>query len=80
MGIVNILKAVDPEVVVVGGRIVQSWDMIYPDLMNAVTERAFHARERTFTIVPTSLKVRPWLIGAATLAIREIFKDYQITV
>ena len=80
MGIVNILKAVDPEVVIVGGHIIQSWDAIYPELMSAVTERAFHGTRRHITIVPTTLKVAPPLIGAATLAIKEIFRDFRITV
>jgi len=31
LGISNIIKSVDPKAVVIGGRITQMWDVIYPE-------------------------------------------------
>ncbi len=78
MGIANIVKAVDPQAIVIGGKISQAWEYIYPEIMNTVkTNDLFHL-SRTLEILPSSLKIRPRLLGAATLAIREMFSDYQI--
>ena len=63
-----------------GGRIVQAWDIIHPEIMKVVGERAFLGGRRNITIVPTSLSVRPRLLGAATLPIKEIFSGLRITL
>ncbi len=77
-GIANIVKAVDPQAVVIGGKISQAWDLIYPEIMNSVKANDLFHLSRTLEILPSSLKIRPRLLGAATLAIREMFSDYQI--
>lgn len=78
LGIANIVKAVDPQAVVIGGKISQAWNFIYPEIVKTVkTNDLFHL-SRTLEILPSSLKIRPRLLGAATLAIREMFLDYQI--
>lgn len=46
--------------------------------MKVVTQRAYFGREKDIKILPTSLKTLPRLIGAATLAIEEIFDGYKI--
>ncbi len=79
LGISNILKAVDPEAVVIGGHIVKAWDIIFPEIQNIVKEHIFFDIKREVKILPTSLKIRPRLLGAATLALKEIFSDYRIT-
>ncbi len=79
LGIANIVKAIDPMAIVIGGRITQAWDIIYPDLIKVVNQRAYFGRKNKINILPTSLKIRPRLLGAATLAIQEIFDGYKIT-
>ncbi len=79
LGIANIIKAIDPHVIIIGGRITQVWDLIYPDLIKVVKQRAYFGRNNNIKILPTSLKIRPRLLGAATLAIKEIFDGYRIT-
>ncbi len=79
LGIANIIKAIDPHVIIIGGRITQVWDLIYPDLIKVVKQRAYFGRKNNIKILPTSLKIRPRLLGAATLAIKEIFDGYRIT-
>jgi len=78
LGISTIVKAVDPQAVVIGGKITQAWDLVYPEIIRTIAEHDLFHLKRTVEILPSSLKIRPRLIGAATLAIREIFSDYQI--
>ncbi len=80
LGISNILKALDPQAVIVGGRVTQVWDILYPEIARVVNRRAFLDKSNDVRILPTSLTVRPELLGAATLAIKEFFNDYKITI
>jgi predicted NBD/HSP70 family sugar kinase len=80
MGIADIIKAVDPEAIIIGGRITNAWDIVYPEIMQTLSIRAFFGKNRKIRILPTSLMaVRPRLLGAATLAVKEIFSDFKIT-
>jgi predicted NBD/HSP70 family sugar kinase len=79
MGIADIIKAVDPEAIIIGGRITSAWEIVYPEIMQTLSIRAFFGKKRNIRILPTSLAVRPRLLGAATLAIKEIFSDFKIT-
>ena len=80
LGISNILKAIDPQAFILGGRIVQAWDIIYPEINRVVKERAFYGEKKNILILPTSLEVKPRLLGAATYAIKKIFDDYKIMI
>lgn len=75
LGIVNIIKAIDPHAIIVGGRIIQAWDIIYPEIAHVVKSRTFFGKKKNILILPSSLSVRPRLIGAATVAIKEIFDE-----
>jgi predicted NBD/HSP70 family sugar kinase len=80
MGMADIIKAVDPEVIIVGGRITNAWEIVYPEIMQTLSMRAFFGKKRNIRIAPTSLTtVRPRLLGAATLMVKEIFTDFKIT-
>jgi predicted NBD/HSP70 family sugar kinase len=78
LGISNIIKSVDPEAVVIGGRITQMWDLIFPEIMRAVEQHSLFDYKREIKILRSSLPVRPRLLGAATMALREFFSDYKI--
>jgi predicted NBD/HSP70 family sugar kinase len=78
LGVSNIIKSVDPEAVVLGGRITQVWDLIYPEIMRAVEQHSLVDYKREIKILRTSLSVRPRLLGAATTALKEFFNDYKI--
>jgi predicted NBD/HSP70 family sugar kinase len=80
LGIATIVKAFDPHAIIIGGRITQAWNIIYPQILKEVEKRAFYSRNKNIIIIPTSLRVSPRLLGAATLAIKEIFDDYKITI
>ncbi|MFQ5864542.1 MAG: ROK family protein [bacterium] len=84
IGISNIIKAVDPDVVIMGGLITNAWNIIHPVIMSEIENRVFKSivfsnTKKKVQIVSTSLKERSSLIGAFTLAIREIFSGYKIT-
>lgn len=78
LGIANIIKAVDPEALVIGGAIRKGWDLIFPAIMDVVNTRAFFGRQRNTAILPSSLRSSPPILGAAALAIRKIFTDYRV--
>lgn len=79
IGISNIIKSIDPHAIIIGGKIVRVWDLIYPEIIDIVQKRAFFGNSKNINILPTSLKIRPRLLGAATMAIKTIFDDYKIT-
>jgi predicted NBD/HSP70 family sugar kinase len=79
LGIANIVKAIDPQAIIIGGKITQAWDIIYPEIETIVTQRAYFGRKRATKILPASVKVTPRLLGAATLAIEELFDGFKIT-
>ena len=79
MGIADIIKAVDPEAIIVGGHIVDAWEIVYPEIMRTLSNRAFFGKNRSIRILPSSLGMRPRLLGAATMALKETFSDYRIT-
>ena len=80
LGIANIIKAVDPEAIVVGGAVTRSWNLIYPEIMDTVTKGTFFGKQRSTTILPSSLRASAPLLGAAALAIRQIFTHFRVAV
>lgn len=73
LGIANIIKAVDPDTIVVGGQITRAWDMVYPAIVGGVRKAGFYGRLDHTTIVPTTLGEHPSLMGAAAISYRKFF-------
>jgi predicted NBD/HSP70 family sugar kinase len=48
LGMANIIKALDPEAIVIGGRIIGAWEIIYPEIMQTLSKRAFFGKKKTF--------------------------------
>ncbi len=80
LGIANIIKAVDPATVIIGGRITQAWDIVYPEIMAVLTMRAFFGKNGHTSILPTSLSAKSPLLGAAALSIKNFFANYRVTL
>ena len=59
LGIANIIKIIDPHVIIVGGRIIQAWDLIYPEINEVIRKRAFYGKRRVISILPSSLPIQP---------------------
>ncbi|MCU7494078.1 MAG: ROK family transcriptional regulator [Ignavibacteria bacterium] len=79
LGIANIIRSIDPKAVILSGNITLAWDIIYPEIIKVLKERAFSGRERDIQIMFSSLSENSRLLGAATLVIKEIFDYYRIT-
>lgn len=79
VGISNIIRAIDPHVIIIGGQVTQAWDLIYPEVMAVVKQRAYFGLIRNVKILPASLTVPPRLLGAATLAIEKKFGTYSMS-
>jgi N-acetylglucosamine repressor len=77
LGIADIILAVDPEAIVVGGSIVNAWDLIYPEIIKTVTRQAFFGRKRNTIILPSALHFSAPILGAAAISIRKIFTDVR---
>jgi predicted NBD/HSP70 family sugar kinase len=80
LGIANIIRSFDPEVIIIGGSITHAWDFVYPIIMETVNKRGFFGTQRNTDILPTSLVDSPPLLGAAALSIRKIFADHRIII
>ena len=80
IGIANVIKAVDPGTIVIGGHITRVWDLVSAEVINAVRMRSFFGERGVTPILPTSLVARPSLLGAAALAARKSFGDARVTL
>ncbi len=80
LGISNIIRAFDPEFIVIGGRITQCWDILAPGISETLSTCGFLGTRTSAVIVPTSLADNPPLLGAAALSIRKIFTDYKFAL
>ncbi len=79
VGIANMVKAVDPAIIIVGGHITRIWEMIAPDVIASAHRRSFTGDGRGPAIVATSLMKRPSLLGAAALAMSKSFGEVRVT-
>ncbi len=74
------IKAIDPRVVFIEVKITDAWDLGYPDMQYVSAKCAFGERGMDMNILRTSIKdILPRLMGATTLAIKEIFDGFKIT-
>jgi len=80
IGISNIIRALDPPAIVIGGHILQVWNIVYKEILVGLSKHSFFGLEKRVKILPSSLSERPRLIGAATLALERIFSDYKIII
>ncbi|MGE5681212.1 MAG: ROK family transcriptional regulator [Bacillota bacterium] len=79
LGITNIIRSLDPQAIILSGKVTDAWQIIYPEISKVVKERAFFGRERSILILRSSLGEQSGLLGAATMVIKEIFDSYRIT-
>jgi len=70
-GIANVLNCINPEVVVIGGGVINAGDKLFRPLNRAVKSQAFDAVYGAAKIVPAKLGQKAGAIGAAGLVIFE---------
>lgn len=66
LGLVNILHAVDPACVYIGGEITTAWDIVEPVMREAIVERALTEKIASAVILPSKIS-DPRLRGAVAL-------------
>ncbi len=79
IGISNIIKGIDPEVIILSGAITQAWPILHQEIEQEVRRRLLFGFNNSVEFLPCSVKERSSLLGALTLIIREIFSGYRIT-
>ena len=79
-GIANVIKAVDPGAIIIGGHITRVWDLVSAEIIESARRHSFFGERGGTPILPTSLERRPSLLGAAALAQRKFFGDLRVTV
>jgi predicted NBD/HSP70 family sugar kinase len=67
IGLANLIVALNPEVVVVGGQIAEAWDLMSDCLVNIAGGEVFN--QNWSRLVPSTVKELPSLVGAMLLAL-----------
>lgn len=69
IGLANLINILNPEMIVIGGGVVNAWDLFEKDLNHQVAERAFPLLADQVKIVPAECGDDAGLLGAANLAL-----------
>ena len=74
IGVKNLVNLLNPEAVVLGGERLDAADLFLPAFEEQVRRHSFPKEAEDLVIVPAELGEEGFLIGAATLAVREFFR------
>lgn len=80
VGIVNLLHGVDPEAVVIGGRICLAGDLILDPVRQEIGQRTFLRAHREVPLLMASLKEQALVMGAYCLVLKEMITRPEYTV
>jgi glucokinase len=68
LGIINLLHSFDTQLFVLGGGVaIHAWDLIYPKMIETLTQHAFPSMSQGVRIIPAQLGDDAGLLGAAAL-------------
>jgi predicted NBD/HSP70 family sugar kinase len=73
LGIAPILYGLNPEAVVVGGKIAEAWPLISPSILKSLATRVSPTYLQSTKILPSSLHMRPSLMGSIALVLAQDF-------
>ncbi|MGH3925595.1 MAG: ROK family protein, partial [Pseudonocardiaceae bacterium] len=77
-GIASLVTIFDPELVVIGGGLVQTYDLLFPPTQASFEARVFGYAHRTLPpLVPAQLQLDAGLVGAAALALHQLTNGIQ---
>ena len=74
IGVKNLVNLLNPEAVVLGGERLDAADLFLPAFEEQMRHHSFPKEAEDLAIVPAELGEGGFLIGAATLAVREFFR------
>lgn len=72
VSVANVINLLNPEVVVVGGGVVNGWDLFVDHLLEQVAERAFGCQAQKVKILPAECGDNAGILGAARLAFEKV--------
>ena len=72
LGIANLVNLLNPEVIVIGGRVASAWELFADHMHKEILARAFSLPARSVRIVPAECGDDAGLLGAARLAFDEL--------
>ena len=75
VGVVNVVNSLDPEAVILGGRLALAGDLLLERLREIVASRAMIHALRPLNIQLGALRTDAPMIGAFTLVLRELFQQ-----
>jgi len=75
IGLAGIINILNPELVLLGGRLTASYPFVRSTLEAELDRRVLHASRRLVRVVPTSLGVDAPMLGAAELALEPLLAD-----
>ena len=73
--VINTVNLYDPEMIILGGKLVRVYHQLVDDVRHQVRERAFSFAADTVTIVPAMLQGDASSVGGATLVLEYLFAD-----
>ena len=73
VGVVNVVNTFNPEMILVGGRIVQASKIIFESAKRVAMERVLEMTGKSVEIIPFLLGRNAGTVGAATLIAKDIF-------
>ena len=73
LGLASVINAVDPSTVYIGGEITEAWDMIEPQVREAIEERTLTKELGTTPIRIVPATEHPRLLGAVALVTAPAF-------
>lgn len=74
IGAKNAVNLLNPEAIIVGGERIDAYSFFSPAFKEAVKGHSFPEEAKKLDIILTELGEDSWIIGAATLVIRDFFK------
>ncbi|MBM7853648.1 glucokinase [Desulfohalotomaculum tongense] len=72
IGIANIVNIINPPLVVLGGGVMESRELIWPEMERELRERAFKVPLQNLQLVPAALGSKAGALGAVALALQAV--------
>jgi predicted NBD/HSP70 family sugar kinase len=73
LGLAPIIYGLNPEAIVIGGALAEAWDLVEPDIRTACAQRVSPLLLENTKIFPSTIHVRPSLMGAIALVLAQSF-------
>jgi len=70
LGVSNVMNALNPDIVVIGGGVIGAGELLFDPLRRFVSELTFDTIDNAASIVPAKLGIKAGTVGAAGIAMR----------